>query len=49
MKAEYYSSLPVHLRGILKETRRGNFTEVFMNLHGNAPVHGAHATQKKLE
>jgi len=46
--AEYYSSLLVHLKDILKEKRRGEFTKGVLFLHDNAPAHRALATQKKL-
>ena len=46
--AEYYSSLLVQLKGILKEKRRGNFTKGVLFLHDNAPAHRALATQMKL-
>jgi len=48
INAEYYSSLPVQLKDILKEKRRGKFTNRVLFLHDNAPAHGALATQKKL-
>jgi len=48
INAEYYSSLLVQLKGILKEKRRGKFTKGVLFLHDNAPAHRAHATQKKL-
>jgi len=48
INAEYYSSLLVKLKGILKEKRRGKLTKVFLFLHDNAPAHQALATQKKL-
>ena len=48
INVEYYSSLLVQLKDILKEKRRGNFTKGFLFLHDNAPAHGALATQKKL-
>jgi len=47
-KAEYYSSLLVQLKDILKEKRRWKFTKVVLFLHDNAPAHRALATQKKL-
>ena len=43
--AEYYSSLLVHLKDILKETRRG-VTKWILILQDNAPAHRALATQK---
>ena len=46
--AEYYSSLLVQLRDILKEKRRGKLTKVVLFLHDSAPAHRALATQKKL-
>jgi len=45
---EYYSSLLVKLKDILKEKRRGKFTKGALFLHDNAPAHRALATQKKL-
>ena len=48
MNAEYYSSLLVQLKDILKEKRHGKFTKVVLFLHDNAPAHLALATQKKL-
>jgi len=48
IKAEYYSTLLVQFKDILKETRRGKFTNGVLFLHDNAPVHRALATQKKL-
>ena len=41
-------SLPVHLKDILEEKRRGKVTKVVLFLHDNAPAHRALATQKKL-
>ena len=49
INAEYYSSLLVQLKDILKEKRRGNVTKVVLFLHGNARAHRALATQKKLD
>ena len=46
--AEYYSSLLVQLKDILKEKRRGKFTKGVLFLHDNAPAHRVLATQKKL-
>ena len=46
--AEYYSSLLVQRKDILKEKLRGKFAKVVLFLHGNAPPHRALATQKKL-
>jgi len=48
INAEYYSSLLVQMKDILKEKRRGNFTKGALFLHDNAPAHRALATQKKL-
>jgi len=48
INAEYYSSLPVHWKDILKEKHRGNVTKGVLSLHDNAPAHRALATQKKL-
>jgi len=48
INAEYYSSLLLQLKGILKEKRRGKVTMVVLVLHDNAPAHRALATQKKL-
>jgi len=45
---EYYSSLLVQFKDILKEKRRGKDTKGVLFLHDNAPAHQAHATQKKL-
>jgi len=48
INAEYYSSLLVQLKDILKEKRRGNVTKGVLCLYDNAPAHRALATQKKL-
>jgi len=48
INAEYYSSLLVQLKDILKERRRGKFTKGVLFLHDNTPAHQALATQKKL-
>jgi len=48
INAEYYSSLLVQLRDILKEKRHGMFTKAVLFLHDNAPAHRVCATQKKL-
>jgi len=45
---EYYSSLLVQLKDILKEKRRGKVIKEVLFLHDNAPAHWALATQKKL-
>ena len=46
--AEYYLSLLVQLKDILKEKRHGKFTKRVLFLHDNASAHRALATQKKL-
>jgi len=48
INAEYYSSLLVQLKYILKEKSRGKFTKGVLFLHDNAPAHRELATQKKL-
>jgi histone-lysine N-methyltransferase SETMAR len=48
INAEYYSSLLVQLKDILKEKRRGKVTKGALFLHTNGPAHRALATQKKL-
>jgi len=48
INAEYYSSLLVELKDILKEKRRGKLTKGVLFLHDNALAHRALATQKKL-
>jgi len=48
INAEYYSSLLVQLKDILKEKRRGKVTKGVLFLHNNALAHWALATQKKL-
>jgi len=48
MNSEFYSSLLVQLKGILKEKRRGEITKLVFFLHDNVPAHGALATQNKL-
>ena len=49
INAEYYSSLLVQLKDVLKEKRRAReVTKGFFLLHDNAPAHRALATQKKL-
>ena len=45
---EYYASLLVKLKDILKEKRRGKVTKAVLFLDDNAPAHRALATQKKL-
>jgi len=48
VNAEYYSSLSMQLKDILKEKFRGKFTKAVLFLHVSAPGHRALATQKKL-
>ena len=48
INAEYYSSLLMQLKNILREKRRRKFTKRVLFLHDNAPAHLALATQKKL-
>jgi len=48
INAEYYSSLLVQLKDILKEKRRGKFIKGVLFLHDNIPAHRPLATQKKL-
>jgi len=48
INAQYYSSLLVQLKDILKEKRRGKVAKAVLFLHDNAPAHRALATQKKL-
>ena len=48
INAEYYSSLLVQLKDILKEKRRGKSTKGVLFSHDNASAHLALATQKKL-
>ena len=48
MNAEYYLSLLVQLKDVLKEKCRGKFTKGVLFLHNSAPAHRALATQKKL-
>ena len=48
INAQYYLSLLVQLKDILKEKRRGKFTKGVLFLHDNAPAHRPLATQKKL-
>ena len=48
INAEYYSSLLVQLKDILKEKRRGKVTNGVLFLHDNAPANRTLAIQKKL-
>jgi len=48
INAEYYSSLLVQIKDILKEKCSGKVTKVVLFLHDNAPFHRALATRKKL-
>ena len=48
INSEYYSSLLVQLKDILKEKRRRNFTKIVLFLHDNIPAHRILAIQKKL-
>ena len=48
LNAEYYSSLLVQLKDILKEKCCGKVTKGVLFLHDNAPAHWALSTQKKL-
>jgi len=48
INAEYYSSLLVQLKDILKEKSRVDVTKGVLFLHDNTPAHRALATQKKL-
>ena len=49
INAEYYSSLLVQFKDLLREKRRGKFTKVVLFLHDNAPAYRALATQKTLD
>jgi len=48
ISAEYYLSLLVQLKDILKEKRSGKVTKGVLFLHDNAPAHRALPIQKKL-
>jgi len=48
ISAEYYSSLIVKLKDILKEKCGGKITKVVLFFHDNTQAHPALATQKKL-
>jgi len=48
INAEYYSSLLVQLKDVLKGKCRGKVTKGVLFLHDNALAHGAFVIQKKL-
>ena len=48
INAEYFSSLLVQSKGILKEKRCGKVAKGVLFLHDHAPAHQALATRKKL-
>jgi hypothetical protein len=48
ISAEYYSSLQVQLKEILKEKPGRKFTKAVLFLHDNVPAHQELATQTKL-
>ena len=48
INTEYYLSLLVQLKDILKEKRHGKFTKFVLFLHDKAPAHLTLATQKNL-
>jgi len=48
INAEYYSTLLVQLKDILKEKLHRKVTKGVLFLHDSAPAHRAIATQKKL-
>jgi len=48
INAQYYSSLLVQFKGILKGKDRGKVTKVVLLLQENAPAHQALATQNEL-
>jgi len=48
INVEYYLSLLVQLKDILKEKHHGKVTNGVLFLHDNTPAHRALATQKKL-
>ena len=48
INAEYYLSLLVQLKDILKEKRQGKFTKGLLFMHDNTSSHRTLATQKKL-
>jgi len=43
---EYYSSLLVQMKDILKEKGRGKITKFVLFLHDNTPTHRSLATQR---
>ena len=46
---EFYSSLTVQMKDILKEKRCGKVTKLVLFFHNNVPVHRSLTTQKKLD
>ena len=48
INAEYFSSLLVQLKNMLKEKCSGKVTKMVLFLHDNVPTHRAFAHQKKL-
>jgi len=48
INAEFYASLLVQLKDILKEKQRGEFTKGVLSLHDNSAAHRALATKKKM-
>jgi len=48
INSEYYSTLLVQMKDILKEKLRGKFIKVVLFLHDNALAHRALITQKEL-
>jgi len=48
INVEYYSSLLVQLKDILKEKRHGKITKGVLFLEDNAPAHRTIATQMKV-
>jgi len=48
INVEYYSTLLVQMKDILKEKRHGKIIKQVLFLHNNATAHHALATQKKL-
>ena len=48
ISTQYYLSLPMQSKDILKDKCGGKFIKLVLLLHDNAPSHRALATQKKL-